>query len=433
MKWLVAGIFFLFSYGVSAKDIELWHALDGFLEEKLSELVEEFNAQGGHPRIQLVQKENYKVVYEEGIAAHRQGRGPQILQVYEVATLSMMLDEKTYIPVGDLMQKYHYRFDPDVYIDVVRKFYSAPNGQMLSLPWNVSTGVLYYNKRAFVEAGLDPESPPRTWPEVERAAKALKKQRYIGFTTAWPVAYHLEHVCCWHDLPYATQQNGFLGLGARLLFHQGEVKFHLKKVAEWSRKGLFSYSGRYAVEPERRFAEGECAILLQGSNRLPILKKQCDFEIGVGSTPYWPHLIDQPANLNIGGASFWVMKGFSEEEYRGIAAFFAFLSSPEVQAAWHQSTGYLPITDAAYYLTKKKGFYETHPAAEIAVLEVLRNSPTEHSFGMRLGNYVEVREVITDHLEKAFSGEETAEEALNRAAIEGNRLLEAFEKDHKPR
>ena len=112
MKWLVIGIFFFFSYGASAKDIELWHAFDGFLEEKFAELVDEFNAQGGHSQIRLVQKENYKVTYEEGVVAHREGKGPQILQVYEVATLSMMLDEGAYVPVGDLMQKYHHRFDP---------------------------------------------------------------------------------------------------------------------------------------------------------------------------------------------------------------------------------------------------------------------------------------------------------------------------------
>lgn len=413
-----------------ATEIVVWHAFDGFLGEKFSEIINEFNAQPGHPHVKLVRKENYQIAFEEGIETHQRGEGPHVLQVYEVATLSMMLKENTYIPVGELMQRYHHRFDPDIYIDAVRKFYSAPNGKMLSLPWNASTGILFYNKKAFAEAGLDPEVPPKTWPELERMAKALKKKGYVGFTTAWPAAYHLEHVSCWHDLPYASHQNGFGGLGARLNFHKGPALFHISKVAKWSKEGLFSYSGRYTAEPERRFAEGECAMLLQGGNRLALLERQSDFEIGVGYIPYWPHLIDQPANLNIGGASFWVLNGFSEEEYRGIVELFFYLSSTEVQAEWHQATGYLPITDAAYYLTKKKGFYETHPASEITVLEVFKNRPGEHSYGMRLGNYVEIRDNIIDHLEKAFSGEVTAEEALNQAAAEGNILLEQFEKNH---
>lgn len=429
MKRIQLLILLLFPLVLPAREIVLWHAFDGFLEEKFSEIVEEYNAQPGHIPVRLVQKENYKIAYEEGLQAHNEGAGPHILQVYEVATLSMMLNEKAYIPIGELMQRYHHRFDPDVYIDAVCKFYSAPNGKMLSLPWNASTGVLFYNKRAFVEAGLDPESPPRTWPEVERAAIALKERGYVGFTTAWPAAYHLEHICCWHDLPFASHQNGFQGLGARLKLHESAAVFHVSKVAEWSRKGLFSYSGRYTAEPERRFANGECAILLQGGNRLPLLQRKCDFEIGVGFIPYWPHLVDRPANLSIGGASLWVMSGYSDEEYQAIVDFFHYLSSTEVQAHWHQSTGYLPITEAAYYLTKKKGFYNDHRAAEITVLEVLVNRPTPYSYGVRLGNYIQIRDILVDHLEKAFAGEETAEDALQNAAKEGNAILEEFQKE----
>lgn len=127
-----------------------------FFGEKFSEIIDEFNAQSSRPKVALVQKDNYQVVYEEGMEAHFEGKGPQILQVYEVATLTMMLDEKAYIPIGDSMEKYDHQFDPDVYIDAVRRFYSAPNGKMLSLPWNVSTGILYYNKDAFKKQDLIP-------------------------------------------------------------------------------------------------------------------------------------------------------------------------------------------------------------------------------------------------------------------------------------
>lgn len=96
------------------------------------------------------------------------------------------------------------------------------------------------------------------------------------------------------------------------------------------------------------------------------------------------------------------MEGFKNDEYRGIVQFFEYLSSTEIQAFWHQKTGYLPITDAAYYLTKKKGFYKENPAAEIAVLEVMQNNPTINSQGLRFGNYIVIREMIIDNIEKAF-------------------------------
>lgn len=430
MKFLWMLFALTFTWTLRAEEIVLWHAFDGFLEEKFCEIIEEFNHQSDKYHIVPVQKKNYKVAYEEGLEAYKEGKHPHILQVYEVATLSMMLQDEIYIPVGDLMHRYGHRFDPDIYIDVVRKFYSAPNGKMLSLPWNASTGILFYNKDAFREAGLDPESPPKTWPEVETMSKKLHDKGYIGFTTAWPSAYHLEHVSCWHDLPIGTLANGFEGLSTELIFNHGPQVFHIAKLVEWVQSGIFSYSGRYTEEPESRFAEGECAMLLQGGNRLPLIARKSNFEIGVGFMPYWPHLTEKPHTLNIGGASFWVMEGFSEEEYKGIVQFFEYLSKVEVQAHWHQTTGYLPITDAAYYLTKKKGYYETHPAAEIVVLEVMQGHPTKHSYGLRFGNYVEIREAIMDNLEKAFKGEMTAQEALDQAAKEGNELLREFEKVH---
>lgn len=419
----------LFSCNLWAEEIVMVHAFDGFLNEKFTEIVEEFNHRSQTTHVTLKQVKDYKVAYEEGIKSHQEGKGPHILQVYEVATLSMMLDEGRFVPVGDLLKQFETSFDSGVYIDVVRKFYSAPNGKMLSLPWNASTGILFYNKEAFKKAGLDPEKPPRTWPEFEKMGRKLKEAGYIGYTTAWPAAYHLEHFSCWHDIPYATHENGFKGIEARLDFNHPEQKFHIGKVAEWSKEGIFSYSGRYSEEPERRFAEGECAILMQGANRLPLLKRKCNFDIGVGFMPYWPHLTDKPHTLNIGGSSFWALSGFSKEEYQSIAEFFTYLSSSDAQKKWHQATGYLPITYQAYFESKKEMFYESHPAAEIAVLEVMGNRPTDHSWGLRLGDYVNVRDVIVDYLEKAFSGEMDADEALDQAVIEGNKRLNNFEKE----
>ena len=424
MKIFGIVIALIMSSSLAAQDIILWHAFEGFLEEKFCKIVKDFNDHSGKYQIVPVRKGNYKEVYEEGLAAFKEGSPPHIIQIYEVATLSMMLQEDLYVPVEQLMRKHNHRFDPDVYIDVVRKFYSDSNGKMLSLPWNASTGILFYNKDVFRKAGLDPEHPPQTWPELESMCQKLREKGYVGFTTAWPAAYHLEHLCCWHDLPFGTYANGFEGLKARLAFNQKPQIFHLSKLASWQKSGIFSYSGRFTEEPERRFAEGECAILLQGAHRLPLIQRKSSFEIGVGFIPYWPHLTEKPHTLNIGGASFWVMQGFSNKEYCAIVKFFEYLSKVEVQADWHQATGYLPITDAAYYLTKKKGFYSTHPAAETAVLEVLRGDLTKHSYGMRFNHYVEIRELIVEHLEKAFKGELTAQEALDQAVKEGNKLLE---------
>lgn len=415
---------------LKGEEIVMWHAFEGFIYEKFKEVVNDFNHQSGRYQIKLVYKGNYTEVFNQGVEAFAKKNPPHILQVFEVATQTMMLKPEMFRPVDELMRTYYKKFDPDVYIDAVRDFYSTSNGKMFSLPWNASTGVLFYNKKIFEEAGLDSENPPQTWEAIEEACIKLVQAGYRGFVTAWPAAYHLELFSCWHNLPFATEENGFKGLGARFVFNGPYQVRHIGKLAEWQKSGVFNYMGRYNEEPEGFFISGKCGMLLQGANRLGVLKRQAHGPIGVGFMPYWSDIEHAPFNLNIGGSSFWAIGGFEEEIYRGIAQFFAFLSLPEVQAWWHQDTGYLPITEAAYYLSKKKGFYEKNRAAEIAVLEVMRQKPTSYTKGIRLGNYAVVREKIIDYLEKAFSGELKAQEALDAAVKEGNELLLQFEKEH---
>lgn len=428
---LFFAVFFVSTRLFAATEIVFWHAFEGFLADKFTEIVGEFNEQQKAYHVTLVYKGNYTETYNRGMEASKQGHPPHILQVSEVATQTMMLSPEAFIPVDDLMRKYFKKFDSDVYIDAVREFYSTHENKMYSLPWNASTGILFYNKSAFQAAGLDPDKPPKTWEDVEKAGLKLVDAGYKGFVTAWPAAYHLEHVCSWHNLPFATLANGFGGLDARLNFNGPYQIRHLQKLVEWQKLGVFSYQGRFTKEPEQCFTEGKCAILLQGANRFPMLKKASEHAIGVGFMPYWPEITGSPYRLNIGGSSFWAMSGFDEEIYRGIAHLFSYLSSAEIQAYWHQQTGYLPITEAAYYLTKKKGFYRNNPAAEIAVLEVMNNKSTPYTKGIRLGNYTIVREKIIDYLEKAFYGECTPKEALDKAVEEGNLLLEQFEKEQK--
>lgn len=415
---------------LSGTEIQLWHGFDGPLEKYFVEIVEDFNHHSGNYKIVPVKKGNYKEVVEKGLEAFKTKQHPHILQVYEVATLTMMYTPEVFVPVDKLMYTFHKKFDPDVYIDAVRSFYSTSDGKMLSFPWNASTGILFYNKDAFAKAGLNIEKAPKTWEEMEETCQKLVALGYKGFTTAWPAGYHLEHFSCWHNLPLSTLGNGFDGLATRFVFNSPERVFHITKLAEWQKNGIFHYSGRLGAEPENLFTTGKCAILLQGANRLPLLKNQANFPIGVGFMPYWTSIVQKPYNLNIGGASFWVMAGFSQEEYRGIVQFFEYLSSTEIQAYWHQKTGYLPITDAAYYLTKKKGFYKDNLAAEIAVLEVMASKPTPYTRGIRVGSYIEIRDMIIDNLEKAFSGEVAPKEALDNAVKTGNQMLEAFEKSH---
>jgi sn-glycerol 3-phosphate transport system substrate-binding protein len=121
------------------------------------------------------------------------------------------------------------------------------------------------------------------------------------------------------------------------------------------------------------------------------------------------------------------MSGKKKEENQCVARFFEYLSSPEVQAKSHQETGYLPITIAAYELTRSSGFYEKNPGTDVAVKQMIVKT-TDKSRGVRLGNMVQIRAIVDEELENVWAGKKTPAQALDEAVKRGNEQLERFEK-----
>jgi sn-glycerol 3-phosphate transport system substrate-binding protein len=324
-------------------------------------------------------------------------------------------------------------FSPAAYLPAVTGYYSDVAGNMLSFPFNASTPILYYNKDLFRAAGLDPEVPPKTWPEVGAAAKKLRASGAVcGLTTSWPSWINVENFSAFHNLPISTRANGFGGLDAELNFNNPVMVRHVAQLTEWQATKVFDYSGR-AQTAEPRFQKGECGIFLGSSATRADIKANSKFEVGYGMLPYWPDAAGAPQNTIIGGATLWVLRDRPRVEYKGVAKFFAYLSKPEVQAAWHQNTGYLPVTRAAFDLTRTQGFYDRNPGAAISIEQMTLKPPTENSRGVRLGSFVLVRGVIEDELEQAFAGKKSAQQALDAAVERGNRLLRQFERANPDR
>ena len=161
------------------------------------------------------------------------------------------------------------------------------------------------------------------------------------------------------------------------------------------------------------------------------IRRTAKFDWSVNFIPYHDDVKGAPQNSIIGGASLWVMGGKKAPEYRGVAKFLAFLSRPEIQMDWHTKTGYVPITQAAYEMTRKSGFYEKDPGAELAVKQLTHEPPTANSKGLRFGNFVQGRTVIEEELEAAFAGRKTAKAALDDAVKRGNEILRQFEAANK--
>jgi len=414
-------------------DIMWWHAMSGELGRQLDKLAADFNASQSEYRIVPSYKGSYTETVTAAIFAFRSRSQPAIVQVNEIATATMMAAKGAIYPVFELMRDEQEPFSPAAYLPAVTGYYADVAGNMLSFPFNASTPILYYNKNLFRSAGLDPESAPKTWPEVGAAAKKLRASGAVcGFTTSWPSWINVENFSAFHNLAVSTKANGFDGLDAVLVFNNPVMVHHIAQLVEWQAGKVFDYSGR-ATSAEPRFQNGECGIFIGSSATRADIRANSKFEVGYGILPYWPDVEGAPQNSIIGGATLWVLRDRPRAEYKGVAKFFGYLSKPEVQAAWHQNTGYLPITRAAFDLTRAQGFYDHNPGTAISIEQITLKPPTDNSRGVRLGSFALIRNVIEDELEQAFAGRKSARDALDSAVVRGNRLLRQFEQANPDR
>ena len=411
-------------------EIQFWHSMTAVNGEWVNDLAKDFNASQKDYKIVPTFKGTYDESMTGAVAAFRAGNGPHVLQVFEVGTATMMASKGAVIPVGKVMADAGVKFDPSAYVPAVAGYYTAPNGQMLSFPFNSSTTVFYFNKDAFKAAGINTDKPPGTWPEVALAAAKLKASGHkCPFTTAWQGWTQLESFSAWHNVEFASKRNGLAGLDARMLVNSPLHVRHIENLANMSKQGLFVYKGRGNL-PEASFISGECAMITTSSGFYGNVAKNAKFGYALAPLPFYPDVAGAPQNTVIGGASLWVLSGRNAADYKGVAQFFNYLSNAEVQSASHKRTGYLPITTAAYQLTEKSGFYKEKPGTDVAVTQMIRKT-TDKSRGIRLGNYVQIRAVEDEELEQVWGGKKSAQEALDSIVKRGNELLERFEKANK--
>ncbi len=426
---LAAGTALLTPLAASAQtEIQFWHAFTGRLGELVAAQVEDFNASQGTYTVTATHKGNYSETLNAGIAAFRAGEQPHVLMVFEVGTATMMAAGGAVRPVYRVMEGSCAALDPAAYIGAVKGDPTPTDGQMPSLPFNSSTPVLWVNRDRLEGAGIDPDVDLTTWNQVEEVLDQLAEAgEECPLVTAWQSWIHLENLSAYHDVPFASQENGFAGTDTELMLN-GEVQVaHISKMGEWADEGKFIYTGR-RNEGGANFRSGECALFTESSAGYAGIKAEAEFDFDVRPLPYWEGAGNAPQNTIIGGASLWVMEGHEAEDYAGVGEFLSYLSSTPVQAQWHQDTGYLPITAAAGEATREAGFYDENPGTDVAVTQMTRNEPTANSKGIRLGSFDQIRGIIDEELEGVWAGDKSAQEALDSAKERGDQLLRRFER-----
>ena len=397
------------SSAAAREELRLAHPLEGVAKWELDQLAARFNRSQAEARVTPVQSARPDAE-QAPLALVPDTRTAELLARRAVRPLWQVL--------GESGQRYDARFVP-----AVASPFTDEKGRLLALPLATSTPLLYYNRDAFRAARLDPRHAPRTWYEMPAALEKLAESgSACPLTTSWPAWVLLENMSAWHNEAFATNENGMQGPDARLAFNGRLMVRWISMLSSWMKAGYFVHSGR-DNEAEARFASGECAMLVSVASSDEALRVRSRFELGVAHLPFYDDLPGAPQNTLVGGAALWALELASPAQSAGVGRFAAWLLRPEVQADWHQRTGYAPLTVAAHELARKQGFYKTRPAQDVAVGQLLARAPTRNTRGVRLAGLPQIRTIIDDELELVWDGKKTPLEALNQAVVRGNALL----------
>jgi sn-glycerol 3-phosphate transport system substrate-binding protein len=413
-------------------EIQFWYGLGGALGERVQEQVRRFNESQNQYTVNAQFRGGYVEVMTGAIAAWRAGNPPHIAQVFEVGTATMMAAGPAIKPVWQLSQETGIAIDPSRYLAGVRGYYSDTQGRLVSMPHNSSSALMWVNLDAFEKAGIT--EMPRTWREVRAAAEKLKAANATPcvMTTTWPTWVMFEQQSAIHDVALAKPANGFEGMNVEMNLGDPFFLKHVQFLLDLQKDGLFRYAGRDNAAGNL-FPSGECAIGFGSSAGRAQIERDAKFRWASLPLPYHDDVIQTPRNGVIGGASLWTLtaRNRTPQEYAAVAAFYAFISRPEEDAWWHQVTGYVPLTTAAYEMSRAQGYYQRNPGADAAIIQLNRAAPTPNSRGFRLGGMVEIRNIIQEELEKALQGQQTAQAALEAANRRANVVLRNFERANR--
>ncbi|MGM0445419.1 MAG: extracellular solute-binding protein [Bacillota bacterium] len=414
-----------FSFVGQAQEVEIdfWYALSGHIQEVTLSLVEDFNET--HPNITVnpVHRGSYSEVLTSSIAAYRGGNAPHIVQVYEVGTQTL-LDSNVIKPVYELFEENDINVDWNDFIGPLKAYYSV-DGNLYSLPFNSSTPFLFYNKDAFEEAGLDPEMPPKTFKEVEEYGRQLVESGVVenALTVGWPSWVLVENMHTWHGKPITNNDNGYSDHATELMINDEFGVKVFEQFKEWADEDIFTYEGREGT-PNPSFLTGNSAMIITSTAYLGGFKEAADFEIGSG---FIPHIEgEKQGNSLIGGATLWVYDGHSDEEYAAVTEFLNYIASVDQQVRWHKDTGYLPVTNSAVEQLDKEGWFEQNPNHGTAFKQLNVEIETDKFAGLRLGDFVAIREIVLSEIESIFSGEKEVQRALDDAVEKSNQRLQRY-------
>jgi len=407
-----------------------WHAMSGVNGDALNKIVAGFNSSQSKIKVEAIFQGTYDDLLAKLNTAIASNAAPALVQVYDIGQ-RYMYDSAQVVPMQAFIDR--DKFNTSDFEPAVINYYKYQD-KLQSMPFNASSAILYYNKDAFKEVGLDPEKPPVTFSEIADAAKKLTKKDASGQTVRFgfgPSIYGwlFEQMMATSAAPYADNGNGRDNRATKVLWNSPEAK----AILDWWKAGV---DGGYFYNPgidnagsTNAFNAGKTAMYIESTATLrgTINAVAGRFQIGTGLYPRPDSKPKDGGNI-IGGASLYIMKSRPPEEQQAAWEFVKYAMTPAVQAQWQSDTGYYPIVKAAYNEGPSKDWATKYPQFLTAINEI-RDSPQNRATnGAVLGVMPQARQRTQKMIESVLLGRETSQAALEAAVAEINTAIDKYNK-----
>jgi sn-glycerol 3-phosphate transport system substrate-binding protein len=414
--------------------INFWHTMTASNQDTLKSLVDRFNSSQDEVRVNLVYQGTPDECLTKVLASLGTGDVPAVVQLLDIHT-RLMVDSREIVPVQDFIDRENYDlsdFEPRAV-----EYYTL-EGKLQSMPFNVSTNVLLYDKNAFRDAGLDPEKPPATLDEVRQYSEKLLRRDGAGNVVRSGIAldvgpWYLENMLVMHGDLYANNDNGRQSRATEVVFNQEAGKEFFRWWRDMIRDNLAINTGRNPSGVDNLLAvgAGRAAMTISSSAALgsliSILESSQPPPIDLGVAPL-PGLEGSIAGPPVGDSSLWIMKGRPQAEQEAAWKLIKYLMEPEQQAEWFAGTGFVAVRKSSYDLPAATETVARHPVFMVPVEQLRRGPDTPATRGALIGPFPQVREALAQNIEQMILQSKDPDQALDDAAAQADQIIADYNK-----
>lgn len=422
----VLGVTCVFAVPAQAEPvkIEVWHTMTAIHKSEFEKIARRFNNEQKDVSVVLKAFPNQESLRKAGEQAVAEKRKPNLVQLPDNHSPDMIAQHKDITPLHQLLKQYPMK-DANWFVPQTTGFMRDSQGRLMAFPFMAEIPVMFYNVDGYKKAGLDANKPAKTWPELQNHLLILRDKAHYNcpFATSHQVTTHLENMAPLNGALYVTPKNGLDNVkGAQLNLLDPVFMRHLSIMVSWKRSDLFPFNSNGA-EADEMFADNRCAVITTTSGALARMQDTKGLSFGIAPMPFYDQVVPKAGAPFVSGSALWATSGHSKDQDKATMAFLSFLAQPVIASAWHQRTGFLPLTDAAFR-TGDAAFYDRIPGAR-QLVDSMRNVKDVNSRKFRLLNYPRIEPILSREFDAALSGNTPPVEALTKAVDQAKALSQA--------